>query len=298
MNDLDRHSGTPPRQRLRLARRQLLFPLSPMTNEKLDSYLGRLERRNLLQANWAQRLSHDPDRTRALSELTGLSEKHLVSALPDLRTPEIFGRWPYLAGQVSANAGVRPACTHCTTARIGPKPPVVSVYTRHEDLICHRHKRWLGSPELKCAADKQFSLRETPDIVETNHQHRGMIKHWGRPSTNASFQWAVICFSRWSRWRPVLDSPDIARRWTILGITDNSKPGGPLETAAWYPNAVALTAIILSSRQRRSIPDHSARQIVTDSLMQLQAVIPGIAPSGAGDPFRQAIFNDRSSRTR
>lgn len=270
-----------------LARQPLLAPLSPMTAETLHSYLGRLGERNLLRSSWARDLIYAPDVTGAIAEVTGLPERHLISALPELRTSHLIKQWPYLAGQVSARAGTRPACSHCMAVRIGPGPPRVQVFARHEDLICDRHARWIGSSELKVPVHQQFAIHGCPDITAANRKHRHMINQWGRPAVLNAFHWAAICLTKWARWREVISAPDIAQRWRTLGVTTDSLPCGPEEIAAWYPNAVALAAIIVPLYYRWTTV--SRQEIVADSLTQLQRVIPGIAPSGADDPFRQAI---------
>lgn len=278
------------RQHREVARQPLLAPLSPMAAETLHSYLGRLSERNLLRSLWARDLMHAPDVTAAMADVTGLPERHLISALPELRTAHSIKQWPYLTGQVSAWAGTRPACSHCTTARIGPGPPRVEVFARHEDLICFRHARWIGSSELKVPVHHQFAVHGCPDITVANRKHRHMIKQWGRPAVLNAFHWAVICLTKWARWREVINAPDIAQRWRTLGVTNDSLPCSPQEIAAWYPNAVALTAIIVPNHHRWPVgPESSRQEIVADSLTHLQRVIPGIAPSGADDPFRQAI---------
>lgn len=264
-----------------------------MTAETLHSYLGRLSERNLLRSFWARDLMHAPDLAAALSEATRLPERHLVSALPELRTASSIKQLPYLAGQVSATAGTRPACSHCTTARIGAHPPSVEVFARHEDLVCDKHSRWIGSSELKVPVHQQFAIHGCPDITAANRKHRHMIKQWGRPAVATGFHWAAICLTKWARWREVINAPDTAQRWRTLGVTHDSRPCEPKEIAAWYPNAVALTAIIVPHHRWPIAPGRSRKEIVADSLTQLQRVIPGIAPSGAGDPFRQAIFATR-----
>lgn len=283
------------RQRRQRARQPVLVPVSPMTAETLHSYLGRLSGRNLLRSDWASDLIHAPDVAAAISEATGLPERHLVAALPELRTSRSITQWPYLAGQVSARAGTRPACSHCTTARIGPHPPTVAVFARHENLICEKHARWIGSPELKVPIHQQFPIHGCPEIAAANRKHRRMIEQWGRPTVLTGFHWAVLCLTKWARWREVINTPEIAQRWQTLGVTIDSRPCEPTEIAAWYPNAVALTAIIVPHHRHRwsTAPRRPRLEILADSLAQLQRVIPGINPSGASDPFRQAIFATR-----
>ncbi|WP_100521044.1 hypothetical protein [Mycobacteroides abscessus] len=275
-----------------LRRSGLPVQIAPITAETLVSYLQRLTDRNLLRPQWLSELSHQPHFGTTLAQLTGLSEKHLASALPELRSTGTVQMWPHLIGQVSAGAGSRPACTHCAAARTGDRTTLVTVFACHEQLICHSHRRWIGCPDLKCTPTAQFSLQHCPDIVTANRQHQRLIKQWGRGPVRASFVAAVRCFSLWARWPVVIRAPDISTRWARLGITQQAQPLGPAEVAAWYPNAVAVTQIILSHRRHVLTAELTRPAIVASALTQLHEVIAGLSPGGAADPFRQAIFGE------
>lgn len=277
---------------LRRPHQQLPLQVSPMTAETLQSYLQRITDRNLLRPGWLSHLSRQPHFTTMLSELTGLPERNLASALPELRRPRSFEKWPHLAGQVSASAGTRPACAYCVITRTGGDPPVVTVFAAHEHLVCHTHNRWVGSPELKCPSPEQFSLRACRDISAANVKHQRLVNRWGRSFVYASFAAAVTCLSSWSRWPAVIRTPDIEQRWARLGISEDSAPLAPAEVAAWYPNAVSLCEIILSQRRQLLHAGASTKEVIYESVARLQEVIPGFSPSGASDPFRHAIFAD------
>lgn len=273
-----------------LRRSGLPVQIAPMTDETLASYLQRLTDRNLLQPQWLARLSHLPHFGATLAQLTGLPEKHLASALPELRSTGTVQKWPHLIGQVSACAGRRPACTHCAAACTGDRTLVVTVFACHEQLVCHTHRRWVGSPALKCTPAEQLSLHHCPDVVAANLKHRRLIKKWGRGPVRACFISAVACLSVWARWPVVIRAPDIRTRWARLGVTEQGPPMRPTEIAAWYPNAVSVTEIILSHRRHVITAELTRPRIVASALTQLHEVITGLSPGGAADPFRQAIF--------
>lgn len=67
----------------------------------------------------------------------------------------------------------------------------------------------------------------------------------------------------------------------------------PRQAAAWYPNAVALTDVIISLRYEAAVGRKSpAANVIAESLVRLQGIVPGLSPSGASDPFRQAILGE------
>lgn len=289
--DAERSSTVP--EGARHGRQRLPVPVSPMCSETLNSYLRRVTEQNLLRPGWLSQLSRQPHFVADLVELTGLTERGLVAALPELRTPHAITRWPHLAGHVSTRAGSRSACKHCAASQTQHRNQAVTVFASHEQVLCCRHQQWTGSPVLECSPQQQFSVRNCPDIAGANRQHRGLIRRWGRGSTYSCFTAAVTCFSLWSSWPAVYRAPDIQRRRERLDVRDEAPPTTPRHAATWYPCAVALTDVIISLRHeatkgRRS----SAAKVVENGLIQLQGIVPGLSSSGASDPFRQALLGE------
>lgn len=287
----DRSSTVP--KCVRRGRQRLPVPVSPMSSETLNSYLGRVTDQNLLRLGWLSQISRQPHFVADLAELTGLTERGLVAALPELRTPQAIERWPYLVGHVSRHAGIRFACRHCAAALTRTRSRAVTVFASHEQVLCSVHQQWTGSSVLKCEFQQQFSVRNCPDIAVAHRQHRGLIRRWGRGSTYSCFTAAVTCFSLWSGWPAVYRAPDIRRRRERLDVCDEDPPTAPRHAATWYPCAVELTDVIISLRHeaakgRRS----SAAKVVEKGHIQLQGIVPGLSSSGASDPFRQAILGE------
>lgn len=275
----------------RRARQRLPLPVSPMSSETLSSYLRRVTDRNLLRPGWLSQLSRQPHFAADLIELTGLTERGLVTALPELRTPQALERWPHLVGHVSKQAGTRSACTHCATARTRSRAQATTVFASHEQVLCTVHQQWTGSSELQCAPHQQFSIRTCPDIAVAHREHLRLIRRWGRGPTYSCFTAAVTCFSMWSGWPAVSRAPDIQQRRERLDVPDGSPPMTPRQVATWYPSAVALTDIIVSLRHEDQKRERSmAADVVAKGLVQLRNVVPGLSPSGASDPFRQALL--------
>lgn len=274
--------------------RRLLVPVKPMPAETLNSYLQRLTEGNHLLPGWLPTLAKKPGFLLKLTVLTGYSDHQLVAMLPELRSPFHLRHWPHLVGQPSACAGTRAPCGHCQAARLGSTNAAVSVFSTHEQVICHRHQRWVGTHHIKCTIHEQFSIASCPEIAIANNHHTLLIGRWGRGPTRAAFDDAIQCMMTWSRWPTVVADPDIQRRWRLFGVTEDTPPLRPREMAALYPNAVALTELILTLRHRISRARRMTAKIATTSVELLSTtVIAGLTPGGAGDPFRQALTDVR-----
>lgn len=278
---------------VRRSRQRLPVPVSPIGSETLNSYLRRITDQNLLRPGWLSQLSRRPHFVTDLVELTGLTERGLVAALPELRTPQAVKRWPHLVGQVSKQAGIRSACRHCAAAHTQSRNQAVTVFASHEQVLCAVHQRWTGSPVLKCDAQQQFSVHNCPDIADAYREHLHLIRRWGRGPTYSCFTAAVTCFSLWSGWPAVARAPDIQQRKARLDVPDEAPPTFPRQAAAWYPNAVTLTDVIISLRTEAAKGGRSsAAKVIAKGLIQLQNIVAGLSPSGASDPFRQAILGE------
>ena len=287
------HGDLPPTLTVNARRchQRLPLPISPMGSETLNSYLRRVTDGNLLRPGWLSQLSRQPHFVADLTELTGLTERGLVTALPELRTPQAIERWPHLVGHVSKQAGIRSACTSCTAARTRSRAQAMTVFASHEQVLCTVHQQWTGSSELQCAPHQQFSIRTCPDIADANREHLRLIRRWGRGSAYSCFTAAVTCLSMWSGWPAVSRAPDIKQRRERLDIPHDAPPLTPRQVAAWYPSAVALTDIIVSLRHEDQKRERSlAANVVAKGLVQLRNVVPSLSPSGASDPFRQALL--------
>ncbi len=283
---------TPP-EGIRHRRQQLPVPVAPMTSETLKSYLRRLTDQNLLRPGWLPRLARQPHFVVDLVELTGLTERGLVAALPELRTPQAVERWPHLVGHVSKRARTRSACTHCAAARTHNRSHPVTVFASHEQVLCTAHQRWTGSSALRCDVQEQFSVRSCPDIADAHREHLLLIRRWGRGPVYCCFFAAIGCFTRWSHWPAVSRAPGMQRRRERLDVLDDAPPTIARQAAAWYPSAVALTDLILSLRHDFAKEGRSSTgKIIAMSHIRLRNIFPGLSPSGASDPFRQAILGE------
>ena len=272
-------------------RRQLSISVRPFTGETVSSYLSRISERNLLRASATARIAKSPQLLQILAAMTGLAEQNLVSALPELRPSDAVHVWPHLLGEVSAAAGTRPACTPCVSARSSGEK--VTVFARHEDLICPTHRRWLGSHELKCGCEEQFLLLDCVEVAAANVRHKLLISRWGRGPARACFYDAMNCMTRWARWPLLIYSEPIRRRWHALGVSEDDRPLLPKEVASLYPNAIALTELILQQRKEIAEAGRLTPLITHRGRTILRRDIVGFSTDGAWDNFHQAILADR-----
>lgn len=278
---------------IRHSQRRLPVPLSPMKSETLKSYLRRLTDQNLLRPGWLPRLARHRHFVADLVELTGFTERGLVAALPELRTPQAVERWPHLVGHVSKRASTRSACTHCAAAKTHGRTEVVTVFASHEQVICTAHQQWTGSSALRFPVQEQFSVRNCVDVSDAHREHLQLIRRWGRGPVYSCFFAAIRCFTQWSHWPAVSRAPSIQRRRERLDIPDDAPPTIARQVAAWYPSAVALTDLIISLRHDFAKEGRSsAAKIVASSHIRLRSIFPDLSPSGASDHFRQAILGE------
>lgn len=167
-----------------------------MKSETLKSYLRRLTDQNLLRPGWLPRLARHRHFVADLVELTGFTERGLVAALPELRTPQAVERWPHLVGHVSKRASTRSACTHCAAAKTHGRTEVVTVFASHEQVICTAHQQWTGSSALRFPVQEQFSVRNCVDVSDAHREHLQLIRRWGRgPCIAASLPPSAVLLS-------------------------------------------------------------------------------------------------------
>lgn len=294
MHPIITHAANPIGNRLAAQHRRPLARLpivtKPITAETLASFLSRLANCNALRTStWPLNQRKNPEFVGMLERLTGRDRRHLACALPELRTATTLAELPYLHQAVSSRAGTRPACGYCVAAIAGCDVGA-TVFATHDQLVCHRHQRWLGNGVLACTSAQQFSLRSCPTIAHASVRHRRLIRRWGRTAVHWRFDDALNAFHSWGRWSFIYDDPGIARRRKALNINTEQPRMSPRNVAAWYPNAVELTSILLSQTEaikqagRVTLDivergsDHIARHVVRD-----------LRPEGAHDPYLRAL---------
>jgi hypothetical protein len=262
----------------------------PITGETLESYLSRLCTRNALPISaWPLNQRKNPNFIAMLEQLTGHTYRQLVCALPELRTPATLAKFPHLHDTASPGAPRRPACTYCVAAIDGQGKHAM-VFATHDQLICRRHHRWLGSGTLVCTAEQQFSLTNCPTIVRANARHRRLIQQWGRADVCWRFDDALTAIRSWARWPIVDHDPGIAQRRKTLNINIERPPLSPRNIASWYPNAIELTSLLLRQTADIKQAGRITLDIVERGIDRISRhVMLNHRPEGARDPYLKAL---------
>ena len=161
---------------IRHSQRRLPVPLSPMKSETLKSYLRRLTDQNLLRPGWLPRLARHRHFVADLVELTGFTERGLVAALPELRTPQAVERWPHLVGHVSKRASTRSARTHCAAAKTHGRTEVVTVFATVSTSQTHTANTFNSSDDGAAAPCIAASLPPSA-VLLSGHTGRPYPEH-------------------------------------------------------------------------------------------------------------------------
>ena len=221
--------------------------VSPFPGETIDSYLTRLAHANRLDTRAlrcyiaGRRDRVPPFPADRLATATGLPASTLIRAIPDLG----FGYGPLdhnppnESGYPQRKADDGPPCRLCVAAR-GITVPV-RCWKRPENVICLRHRRWIG----RASEDSQPDLSAQPVIIQAHKRHLRLVRRHGREATAFAFAVAERICQRWHG----LGRHDVELRELMLafhGPRWQEFAGGPTAAAAAYPQAVALARLLAS----------------------------------------------------
>ncbi|MGH3192379.1 MAG: hypothetical protein ACRDPY_36410 [Streptosporangiaceae bacterium] len=249
--------------------RALPVTVRPLGGETVLSYARRLSEANDLRPTTIMRalgqLScgsgyHLLDRDAWLNEQAldrletypGISRERLARALPALRQqpsglPLPAGRPALHLHQPSPRA--RPACRRCRLLASGSSGAPVMVLPGASPLVCHRHKRWLGTP----SETAQHDLSAAGEILTaTRRRDRLLARSPDRNWAAGIFQAAWSMTQDWTECEP-RRMPVFSQRWrdraATFGIAAEKRPP-PVVT---LPEAVTLTAILTDLSWRRYV---------------------------------------------
>lgn len=252
----------------------------PFPDETLSSYLRRVEYANQLTGGAVKRLARATDAgfVPALGQLTGVPVSSLIRAIPDLRSAADLDTYPELRGRVSTGARRRTPCTLCAVRY--DRPGAISIWARHQDLICCHHQRWLGPNE---GYTTQFWIGDEPDILEAGRRHHRAVRTHGQRRASALYFDAAGIIERWFRWGIELPGPQHLR--ARLHQHHPDKRSADVWAAAYYPVTIALLRIMLAAQQgqHQRPPLPSVVQLARERVAA--EVTSGYTPSGGFDPF-------------
>jgi len=266
--------------------RRLPRTLPPLQNETVRSYLWRLAAANALtglelQVHLTGSVKKETVTAEQLAMLTGYPARTLRYAMLELCRPadlarmQIAGRprpGPTDWGWRWPHNRIRFACDHCATRRGVTRrvPARPQVWTTHEDVVCLRHRRWLGTLQQ----DVQPGLAHLPDILAANRRHRRLIQLHGREPVRSAVMAATPICRKWND-RSGGGQPSHERLLVFQNQGDETRfiDNAAVDAAA-YPEIVALARLFASPYWRH--------QAMTDNLN----------PAPVADAVLTAIFEE------
>jgi hypothetical protein len=228
---------------------QLPRRVSPLPGETITSYLRRLAQANHLDPEALRSYIHGGRRQRRrpvpvdrLAIAAGVPATTLEHAIADLDDDPGAATF-YIRDVPVRLSASGPACQLCALARGATQ--TVWCRTHPEQVICLRHRRWIGST----AATTQLPLDGQPDIMQAHKQHLRLVRRFGREEVTAGFAIADHICRQWHAQHQHDDG--FLRRMRIF-----HSPGWPLPAAhpaiaaAAYPQVVALARLMISPHWR------------------------------------------------
>jgi hypothetical protein len=238
--------------------RRLPIRTPPFPNETLRSYTHRVAIANHLPPEEFQDYLRDPVTRRTavvperLAAVSGWPLSTLQHALPELPNPGRHepgsppGPWPQHPAS-TRDCDPQVACRCCAAAR--GATTTVTCWAPSHSTVCVKHRRRLGHREvLQQGSNGQVDLTRLPDVVAAAHRHRNLARRYGlRPVWRAYNEIGLHIALRWTQRRDFGRHRN--RRLEILGFDPHQWRfglGEPVLHAAVYPEAVALTGLVLS----------------------------------------------------
>jgi len=267
--------------------RRLPITTPPFPSETVGSYVRRLAIANHLHPGdfevYLRRRERRVNPAR-LAAVSGRPLSLLQRALPELRPalslPSGFDHHePTLA------------CRFCTAAR-GITGTVTCWAPPHRN-VCMRHRRWIGHIDpafqgLLGGRDPQPDLTVLPDVVAAERRLRRLARRRGQEQVILAYRTGLHVALRWA------DRNDWGyhryRRIQLLGFvpaTDWRFPSwDPVLRAAVYPEAVAVTSLVLSPYWAGVAADpRERRRFYAEAGRRLH--LPDYHPDSVYDPLAQ-----------
>lgn len=224
--------------------RRLPRTLPPLLDETVGSYLHRLAHVNRLSGDaLADHVVGNVKGAQVTAErlavLTGYPVTNLRYAMLELSRPAQLAQMR-ISGRPRPQVRRQRPC-RCCAARRGAVW-WTSVWATHEDVVCLKHQRWIGTPS---AEGDQPDLARQPEILQANRRHRRLIASHGRePVRFAIIDAGRICHEWRDRdWR----DKAFQRRMNIFRDSGPDSPtDSPHVDAATYPEIVALARLLVT----------------------------------------------------
>lgn len=269
----------------------------PITNEVLAQYLSRLAKANGIGPRQLESLLHQRGGTLrdGLVRSAGLTERAVVFALPELRTPQDLITYPALAGCTTAHT-VGPGCPLCAS-RHGTPLAYPQVWSTHDTVVCHEHDMWLNGTAFRLDQRRptiKLVGAAKADVLLSHRRHQWLITHGGRDATRQAIIDAYEIVEDWNRWK-LLESVDY-RCQELQPDPAKRGLGTSCFNAAAYPEVVMLAGVLSNPKWRRKLL-HAPRPklgIVLGDV--IYAVLDGEVPYRAPEPLYEWRAAQRGMR--
>lgn len=274
---------------------ELAFPVPPVQDETLSSYIPRLARANHvrldhfmehLTGRFRQYPRLNETRAHALAVMINRPLETLLYALPELRGQAAHLELQ-LHGRTLGRHPNRPGwlCRRCRWQKLIATP--VTRWQRHDQNVCLRHGLWIG--EGVSTENDQVDLTACPEIIQAHRYHRCLISRLGRvPIAYAYYESRSIQLE----WVAQGRFQDVrARRFDrLLGSGWRVNRESAVLNAVIYPEVVALTGILASAYWRSLAASLAPMNVMRFYGEVGNRVHPGYRRAGNGfDPLRQWV---------
>lgn len=241
----------------------------PVQDETASSFVNRLAAANALNGYelelFLRGRKNKPVPVDSLAALSGQPAAVLRYAVLELCTSHELATMK-VAGRPRPGGISAAKCGHCVLARgIGPKGRV-SCWRRSEDVVCHRHRRWIGGRT-------ELDLTDQSDIVLANRLHQKLIRRHGRRPVFYAFNQASDIIEEWTD-RGKHRGGYERRMELFLGPRRIIDRDHPARFAAQYPEIVALTRLLSSPHWRHlALRDAAGNDVFVSEVRR--TVVPG-----------------------
>lgn len=265
-------------KRLEPPPRVLPRTVRPFPNETIQSYVERLSRANRIRPALIHALvrARGRDQLANLAALSGVAAHVLALAIPDLVDDQpATGSLRGLPRTPS-----RAACRRCAV-RHSPDHVYPLVSYQHDDVLCAKHRMWIGSAATPY---QQLLLGGLyPELSRAARQHRRLIRDLGRPVVLRAYEDAREVALAYAD-RGLLPER-VRERGRILRDQVDCLSHGTVLEASSYPSTVALTTIFINLPRGKDWQSLSPQQVDSYRNRIRREITGHYTPTGAYDAF-------------
>ena len=225
--------------------------VKPVPNEMLDDYLNRLAKANGINQTRLRSLLERRGKSirEGLSVATGMSDRAIAFALPELRVAADVTNYPELHGRTRAYT-TGPACPQCAS-RHGIRIPYPHIWSTHDNVICQLHDMWINCTLFRADPVRpaiRISGAAKADILLAHRRHKQLIVERGRGPVRQAVAEAYDVVQHWNYWKP-LDAVEYRLNELEPDPTRHGD-GTTCRNAAMYPELIKVAHVLANPRWR------------------------------------------------